>query len=158
MAKVKQALYKWNGEPCGIEHIDIKLDEKQNENTFWFAPFSGKFRRAIRIHINGETFVIDNEDGMGVRKVRNGGTPNLASRHYDKALFTVIGPTHKSREVHTYNHKLSAKIERISERNIKKIDPEKYKRMKILQGIIKGTVDKTLHDEWTPYIAGEPKK
>lgn len=72
----------WNGEPCEIEVIRIKMiDSPDVPLLFWGKPFYGEPRQAIRVFYGKEPFVIDNEDGMGYRKVTKGmGSPSYGHR------------------------------------------------------------------------------
>lgn len=130
---MKKANYQWNGEPCNIQHLDILLDDPQIHNSHWYSVFAGEKRRVIEVNQRGQSFIIDNEDGLGIKKVLNGGGMNSGSRHYDKAQFKIIGPTPEDQQVLEFNLYKYKEIEFQSDAHIKLIDPEKHMKLAALK-------------------------
>lgn len=69
-----QTMY-WNGIPVRFDVVRIKILETESDpiKMPWYKAFEGQERQAILVHTEGNSFLIDNEDGSGWVKMVNGG-------------------------------------------------------------------------------------
>lgn len=101
----------WNGEPVLVRPILIRMIESENDpKCFWGRIFYGKPRQALEIKpIDAEEwppFVIDNDDGWGLRKVTEG----------------LGSPRHGHRSINDHDE-----VAEIPETHVQYFDPLKYK-------------------------------
>lgn len=83
---------KWNGELVYYSIINIivgpepdevrKQMEQQTKGRrfLWFENYIGEQRQAVEVNAGSDVFYIDNADGSGMHKIKNGGNPKLAHR------------------------------------------------------------------------------
>lgn len=61
----------WNGEPTPARKVRVRVTEPV-ATTWWFADLVGTERAAVEVTYGGDTFLLDDEDGSGWRKVTEG--------------------------------------------------------------------------------------
>jgi len=136
----------WDGKKVEIEVIRIRLvDSPDVPLLYWGKPFYGEERQAIRVFTESGSFVIDNEDGMGYRKVTVG-YGSFTSAHRSVFAYEEIGPEapidikpwnpmkyeyieHKIRSWQEANHPEEAKKMRMLEATIDNMNQENRLRL-----------------------------
>ena len=65
----------WNGEPCSARRVLVRVGTAPRP-TWWCAGLEGTEREAVEVSYNGQTFLLDDADGVGWCKVAFGrGSP-----------------------------------------------------------------------------------
>lgn len=71
----------WNGNPCRARYLTVVVANDPTFSKYWAKSYIGQVRKAIEITIikrgilgtsKLETFIIDNEDGSGYKKITKG--------------------------------------------------------------------------------------
>lgn len=76
----------WNFEPCEARIVRIVVGNSGRFEKPWFEPYLGTIREAVEVKYYRQTFYIDNEFGVGWRKVTEGrGSPNYPHSSIDVA-------------------------------------------------------------------------
>lgn len=68
----------WNFEPCQARIVRVIVG-KSDLPTWWCADMAGTVREAVEVRYGKQLFYLDNEGGVGWRKVTTGrGDPRLS--------------------------------------------------------------------------------
>lgn len=129
---------KWNGEPCKTEFFTAILVEGGESHALgWYKPFIGQRRQMIKVTASwGEPFVIDNQNGTGYAKMRNGGAM-LSGGHASIPNFIHLLPVEAKDIIKEVDYDLINKERLIFEGWAQKENPKEFERMKMLESMIK---------------------
>ena len=141
----------WAGEPCNYWCVIVKVlpltDEQLKPggkfHLHWSEAFVGELRQAVRIHPPHDRgdFYIDNDDGLGMFKVLNGGKAMYAHRDLPNVEEIKIIQS-ESRWRTVQNWKRYKNIQRKAENFWRKKDPEGFAKMKAFQKLIQQRMSK----------------
>ena len=108
MRKIKLSqVYKWDGEPVQVEHVDIIVKEHKQKPLYWWnyevsLTGASATNKAVISSLkitakDGEVFYISNHFGIGLNKLRKGGMWTQASYHFDEEYIVKIqGAIHRN--------------------------------------------------------------
>lgn len=59
----------WEGKSCKATVCEVIIEDENGFNDYWAKPFIGMKRKAIMVEQDGDSFILDNEDGSGLVKL-----------------------------------------------------------------------------------------
>jgi hypothetical protein len=126
---------KWNYiEDITYRVVNVRLLPVSDPKMHWQNAFAGEIIQAVEVTGRGESFLISNQDGSGLRKIHRGGGPDSGSWHIaDHELLDEV--TDESLWF-SYDPALWDAIERKSDAWSAKHFPEEHKRSQALKASI----------------------
>lgn len=120
----------WNGVPCKVEFVWVKILPEKREGTkmMWYLPLAGTERQALAVIQKGYRFLIDNHDGQGFAKV-TGGNGMWTSGHRSYGAIEEIGRVSPDLWVLSFDKLKHDETEKIVNEYWSKEDPEGFERM-----------------------------
>jgi hypothetical protein len=125
----------WNGEPATFIGVTYEVTKSEGE-LHWQNLHVGSRRQGIQITYQGETWIIDNENGDGYYKVTKGyGSPRCGHKSIFNSINIVI--IEDLSIITIYNH-IGLKLESLAQDEfIKKANPAEFQKLQGLREMIK---------------------
>jgi hypothetical protein len=131
---------KWNyTEPIDYRVIVVRLLPVPGTPLHWQNVFAGEHRQVVEItHSDGCVFMIDNADGSGLLKIKNGGGPDSMSRHVEGCEFIGLVPDDQAQQ---FNEIKCRAIDMQVDTWQQERYPEEWKRLESLRKAAQGMLD-----------------
>lgn len=118
----------WNySEPIEYQVILVELHLVRNPPLHWQNAFAGEQRQVVEVRCGGQkTFLIDNADGSGFKKIAARGGPDSMSRYVGG--FKFIAPVEDG-QIQQWNPEKCKEIDAMVEKWQQANYPEEYKKL-----------------------------
>lgn len=123
---------KWNyTEDITYRVVNVRLAAVPEHPMYWQNAFAGETVQAVEITAGKHSWLIDNSDGSGLRKIERGGGPDSYSAHID-VCFEVLDEVPEAKwnaydvEAHKSRHALVEAYQQ-------KADPVEYEKLRAMK-------------------------
>lgn len=127
---MKQAFWNYS-ESILFRVVEIKLHHVDKPILHWQNAFAGDVIQAIEVTHGKHTFLIDNRDGSGLRKIEGRGGPQYMSRHI--AAHEFVREVHDENEWIQYDKQKVIQIDHVTDKWAKSNHPEEFEKLVALR-------------------------